>query len=900
MNATDRDDSQTVHDNSSNCLKLIFKSKIFFIPRSFSNLPDVDRNIYDELTKTNRYVIKSNVNDKIFISFLNHWIFGLIPNINIDNIQEYELLSQEFDRMKNLIQIFKRFNPKFEISYLIENNQKYKKKIKKKMNFIQIKKQKFLQVIDCRFENDFSRISKSKGIRKDFSNFLMKYDFFDKKFKLNFLLEDKLFQIHKLFKKEAIEAHLCNFSINRNNKTADLYNGFDLHGEKVIPTSIKCEDKDYFITNILENSFSSNLDLISISFEKNSHLEKICENSFSFSKIIKISFPPSLKIINAKAFYNCDYLESVTFPDNSQIKYIGKKAFSDTIISSISISSVNDLFIDDEAFSDCTKLENAEFKKLHSIGRNVFKGSLIKSIVIPSDIIAFKSRWILETRDLKEVKIHQKDIVNIQWYKNDFIFGKSDPLSSEFDALLYARKDIETVEIPSFIKRIDSSAFNQCRNIKKVIFEADSKLISIGDYAFYKSSLESITIPASVTDIERSAFSNCTNLKTVIFEDNSKLQLIGSHAFAGTKITRISIPSTVSVMNESPFLSSELKNLDLSKNMKLRVIEKRFLTLSNIEKVIFPSSVVEFKRDWCILTEKLNQVEFGDENPNFTTINDGKLIVGQTDFMSNDYDNLLFASRNIENVSIPSFIKRIGHYAFDDCKNLRTLEFPRNSELTTIEKMAFYGSGIVSVTLPSSLIHLNSNCFGNSKLQKVDFYDPKSSKLISIGDHSFCSTSLKSITIPPNLELIGNTALGFSSLKIVTFPKDSKLKILSKNAFEGTPLQRIYLPASLIKIKSKAFTFCKMIEQVHFDDNSQLEVIGSDAFSFSSLKAISIPHRISVIKERAFSFCHNLFLIEISDHSFLTSLNHYAFSSGENLSIFIPKGSILEKMRKKW
>lgn len=142
MNATDRDDSQTVHDNSSNCLKLIFKSKIFFIPRSFSNLPDVDRNIYDELTKTNRYVIKSNVNDKIFISFLNHWIFGLIPNINIDNIQEYELLSQEFDRMKNLIQIFKRFNPKFEISYLIENNQKYKKKIKKKMNFIQKKKAK--------------------------------------------------------------------------------------------------------------------------------------------------------------------------------------------------------------------------------------------------------------------------------------------------------------------------------------------------------------------------------------------------------------------------------------------------------------------------------------------------------------------------------------------------------------------------------------------------------------------------------------------------------------------------------------------------------------------------------------------------------------------------------------
>ena len=268
MDAKDQDESQTVLDSRFNCLKLIFKSKIFFIPRSFSNLPDVDLNIYDELTKTNRYVIKSNVNDKVFKSFLNHWIFGLIPNINIDNIQEYELLSQEFDRMKNLIQIFKRFNPKFEISYLIKNNQKYKKVIRKKMNFIQIKKQKFLQVINYRFENDFSRISKSNNIRKDFRYYLMKYDYFDKKFKLNFLLEDKLCQIHELFKKEAIKAHLCYFSINKNDKTEDLYNGFDLHGEKVIPTSIKCEDKDYFITNILENSFSSNLDLIINQFRK--------------------------------------------------------------------------------------------------------------------------------------------------------------------------------------------------------------------------------------------------------------------------------------------------------------------------------------------------------------------------------------------------------------------------------------------------------------------------------------------------------------------------------------------------------------------------------------------------------------------------------------------------------
>lgn len=230
---------------------------------------------------------------------------------------------------------------------------------------------------------------------------------------------------------------------------------------------------------------------------------------------------------------------------------------------------------------------------------------------------------------------------------------------------------------------------------------------------------------------------------------------------------------------------------------------------------------------------------------------------------------------------------------------MRILEFPRNYELTTIEKCGFHNTGDVNVTLPSSLIHLKRSSFFDSKLWKVDFYDQKNSKLISIGPYSFADSSLRSIIIPPNLEVIWDTSLGFNGLRIVKFPKDSK--VLNKNAFSHTPLQRIYLPASLVKIKRGAFTFCKMIEQVQFDDNSQLEVIGRDAFSFSFLKSIIIPHRISVIGERASGSCKDILLIEILDHSFLTTVHRDAFSPyNTNLSIFIQKGSILEKKRKKW
>ena len=98
-------------------------------------------------------------------------------------------------------------------------------------------------------------------------------------------------------------------------------------------------------------------------------------------------------------------------------------------------------------------------------------------------------------------------------------------------------------------------------------------------------------------------------------------------------------------------------------------------------------------------------------NNNFANL-DEKLIVGKTNTKSDIYDDLVFCCRDIKNVIIPSFIKRILPYGFKKCLMIESIIIPRN--LTIICEYAFY------------------NCL---RLQTVEI--PSDSQLQIIGKNSF-------------------------------------------------------------------------------------------------------------------------------------------------------------------
>ena len=68
------------------------------------------------------------------------------------------------------------------------------------------------------------------------------------------------------------------------------------------------------------------------------------------------------------------------------------------------------------------------------------------------------------------------------------------------------------ITIPASVTEIVIGAFQQCSSLSSVIFESNSSLKLIGDYAFYKAtSLTALTIPASVTSLGNYAFQDCNN-----------------------------------------------------------------------------------------------------------------------------------------------------------------------------------------------------------------------------------------------------------------------------------------------------------------------------------------------------------------------------------------------------
>lgn len=106
--------------------------------------------------------------------------------------------------------------------------------------------------------------------------------------------------------------------------------------------------------------------------------------------------------------------------------------------------------------------------------------------------------------------------------------------------------DLDVVEIPDkinylFVTKIGEKAFENCKNIKKVILP--KHIVSIGRDAFKGSGLNLIILPNGI-------------------------KAIGEMAFAWTRLEKIEIPSTLLKISKSMFLNTDLKKVDISDGVK--------------------------------------------------------------------------------------------------------------------------------------------------------------------------------------------------------------------------------------------------------------------------------------------------------------------------------------------
>lgn len=92
--------------DEQNSFALLLNYQVFKIPPKFNRLTNTSEKVYNSLIFNNprQYNLESKVSAEVLKSFISYWIEGEIPNITIENFEEYSDLSEEFQLMQDIIE----------------------------------------------------------------------------------------------------------------------------------------------------------------------------------------------------------------------------------------------------------------------------------------------------------------------------------------------------------------------------------------------------------------------------------------------------------------------------------------------------------------------------------------------------------------------------------------------------------------------------------------------------------------------------------------------------------------------------------------------------------------------------------------------------------------------------
>jgi hypothetical protein len=384
-------------------------------------------------------------------------------------------------------------------------------------------------------------------------------------------------------------------------------------------------------------------------------------------------------------------------------------------------------------------------------------------------------------------------------------------------------RSLKTITVPACVEVIGEGCFAEMPLLRRVEFEAGSKLRVLKSRAFFKcgahwdeirqriqalphfssrytpisvaadihsfvnslgnppASSEDILIPASVETLGDECFAYSTFARAVRFEAGSKLRSLSSGAFFQALIQWIEIPGSVKVVAENCFgRCVMLSHVTFGTSSLLRAIKGHALWFSGIQSIRIPQGVDAIGGSCFERCESLSTVEFP---PNCRV---------------RYLETYTFCDcQSLTSICIPASIESIGVSCFCDCGKLRSLTFESRSALSTIEKQAFYDCEILgpSIQIPSSLAVVAELCFG-----------------------------------------------ACPSLSAITFEANSALRELRPLAFGGRGLKSFCMPASMKVVDWLCFLRCDKAIEVTFESPCRVREILN--FDPGTRRSFSVPDSV--------------------------------------------------------
>ena len=397
----------------------------------------------------------------------------------------------------------------------------------------------------------------------------------------------------------------------------------------------------------------------------------------------------------------------------------------------------------------------------------------------------------------------------------DYIDGKV--VSSIGEFAFKGETRLREVKLPKYLKRIRMSAFEGCSNLvsmaipdtvteigekafldnvrlSTLTFGANSQLVSIGDYAFSGcAKMRTFTVPSKVTELNATAFYRNTSMIAYDVQNgNTAFTAKGGVLFnytgstlvcypAGLKGTYV-IPENVKTVGDYAFAFTRLSGVELS---KVQSLGNYAFVYGSLENIVIPDSVTYMGEYVFNSNAYLCYAKLGK---GLTYISRGA-----------------FSQTVLTSIEIPAGVRFINggisptDGAFAKIDNLATVTFAPGSTLTYIGPFAFYGSGVVSIEIPASVVTIEAKAFGAvffPYLTSLTFEE--NSVLHTIGEFAFEGQhQLTAVDLPDRLANLGNYA------------------------FRDTGLATIDIPASVTYFGAGAFASCHSLENIFVEDKNK-------------------------------------------------------------------------------
>lgn len=204
---------------------------------------------------------------------------------------------------------------------------------------------------------------------------------------------------------------------------------------------------------------------------------EICvpERKYLNYSLESVFIPKTIRCISSGAFYACDSLEEVCFEKESELEYIGPRAFEQSSIKEISVpKSVK--IIKDYAFLGCLKLERivfAEDSKLTSLGNNVFAHcESLKELELPKNIEIINESFTDSEISSITIPMIKKRFCNSLTFHGGFLQTGFYEEHSKLERIIVSDGSVG----------ITASAFNDCFLVREIILP--NSISFIGENAF--------------------------------------------------------------------------------------------------------------------------------------------------------------------------------------------------------------------------------------------------------------------------------------------------------------------------------------------------------------------------------------------------------------------------------